>query len=76
MNQSFYHYSGSLTTPPCTENTQYVVFQEVQLISFEDLANFNRFWAKNPNFKAAGGNSRSMQPINYRPVYHKLVTYN
>ena len=30
---SFYYYKGSLTTPPCTENIDWFIFSEIQLMS-------------------------------------------
>jgi carbonic anhydrase len=35
-----YRYSGSLTTPPCTEGVAWIVFAEPMTISDEDMARF------------------------------------
>lgn len=37
---AYYHYQGSLTTPPCTEGVEWFVLQEVQQISAAQLAKF------------------------------------
>ena len=40
MGQSFYHYTGSFTTPPCTEGVKFLVMSEVQYITLADMATF------------------------------------
>ena len=71
---SFFHYKGSLTTPNCTEGVNFLVLAEVQYISFDDMANFKRFWKNNKAFATYSGNNRLVQPLNGRPVYYKEVT--
>lgn len=36
----FYHYQGSLTTPPCTENVNWFLFRDVLTISEAHLKAF------------------------------------
>lgn len=40
LDQSFYHYTGSLTTPPCTNGTEWVVLRHRGTLSAEQLAVF------------------------------------
>ena len=77
MNQTFYHYMGSLTTQPCIEGAAYIVFEEVQYMTFDDYANFKRFWSGNSNFSANdNGNSCNTRPLNGRPVYYSFVSFD
>lgn len=61
-NKSFYHYSGSLTTPPCSEVVQWYVLKEALTASPEQLAQFEGI-LKN--------NYRNVQALNGRQIYSK-----
>lgn len=63
-----YSYSGSLTTPPCTESVTWAVIDDPQPISDEQLAGFTRRWSKAEGWEGHG-NNRNIQPINERTVY-------
>lgn len=67
VNKSFWHYEGSLTTPPCDETVQWFVFKEVLLIP----QGIFQAWSKTPS--ATGTpilyNFRKTQPINGRQVF-------
>ena len=54
-----YHYSGSLTTPPCTEGVEWMVMKETIELSGEQIAAFRRLYH---------GNARPVQPLNDRKV--------
>lgn len=54
-----YRYSGSLTTPPCTEGVDWVVMQEPQLVGSAALEAFADRYAPN---------NRRVQPLNDRQV--------
>jgi carbonic anhydrase len=54
-----YRYTGSLTTPPCTEGVEWIVMQEVQPVGRNALAAFtDRYPA----------NNRPVQPLNDRVI--------
>ena len=57
----YYHYEGSLTTPPCTEGVDWYVLQEIRTISQEQV---NRIAALHNGF-----NHRPIQERNGRDVF-------
>lgn len=61
-NKSFYSYSGSLTTPPCTENVNWIVFKQPLIISLEEVLKLKDNMPIN--------NYRNEQPLNDRKVYY------
>lgn len=58
-NKTVFHYSGSLTTPPCSENVNWYLMANSKTVSQEQLNKFQRL---------IGENSRPIQPINWRTV--------
>ena len=60
----FYSYSGSLTTPPCTENVNWVIFKEPIIISLDEVLKLKNNMPLN--------NYRNEQPVNDRIIYHNL----
>ncbi|MGB5322680.1 carbonic anhydrase [Lutimonas sp.] len=64
-NKSYYAYGGSLTTPPCSENVQWVIFKEPIAVSLEEVLKLK------DNMPLE--NYRDEQPLNGRMVYlHKM----
>jgi carbonic anhydrase len=57
--RNFWHFQGSLTTPPCTEGVQWFVLREVQEISKEQLLRFQNIFPMN---------ARPVQPLNGREI--------
>ena len=74
--EKFYHYEGSLTTPPCTEGLNWFVLHETQPISKEQVEAFTTMWAGNPEFSQGHGNFRVTQPLNGRTVYRPSTHTN
>ncbi|KGB93030.1 carbonic anhydrase family protein [Burkholderia cepacia] len=55
----YYHYLGSLTTPPLTENVEWYVLDEPVELSAEDITAFRMRYSHN---------ARVVQPLNGRPL--------
>ena len=70
--QDKYHYLGSLTTPPWTENVNWFVFKNTIKITTAQLEEFSRIWKENEEFAGGKGNNRPPQSLNGRSVY--LIT--
>lgn len=54
-----YHYTGSLTTPPCSENVQWLVLRDMVSLTADQIQAFS---------SRIGPNNRPTQPLNDRPV--------
>ncbi|KGL63184.1 carbonic anhydrase [Polaribacter sp. Hel1_85] len=60
QNTDFYSYGGSLTTPPCTESVNWVIFKNPIIVSVEEVLKLKNNMPKN--------NYRNEQPLNGRVV--------
>lgn len=58
-NKSYYHYLGSLTTPPLVENVEWYIMKNPVEISKEQLKQFKKFYSHN---------NRNLQPLNNRII--------
>lgn len=61
-SRTYFNYSGSLTTPPCSEAVEWCVFAEPVAISDMDLLDFIQFSGGG----VPGANSRPITPMNGR----------
>lgn len=59
--KTFYSYNGSLTTPPCTEGVNWIVFKEPIILSLEEVQKLKSNMPLD--------NFRGEQPLNGRLVY-------
>ena len=59
-DQSFLYYNGSLTTPPCTEEVKWVIYEQPIEMSKEQIEAFQQIFPHH--------NHRPVQPLNEREV--------
>ncbi len=59
-NRTAYTFSGSLTTPPCSQNVGWIVMKTPITVSHDTLARFQ---------KLLGKNNRPVQPANDRAIF-------
>ncbi len=60
VGSGFYHYDGSLTTPPCSQGVKWYVRKTPTFLSDEQIAAFTAVY---------NHNNRPVQPINARTLY-------
>lgn len=58
-NKSYYHYLGSLTTPPLNENVEWYVLENPVEVSSEQIDSFKKLYSHN---------NREVQPLNDRVI--------
>jgi len=58
-DMTYFNYSGSLTTPPCTEGVNWMLLAAPVELSTEQIAQFRSLY---------DANARPVQPVNGRPV--------
>jgi carbonic anhydrase len=59
-DRTYFAYTGSLTTPPCTENVQWFIFKEPITVSLEQVEILKKLMPLN--------NYRTEQARNDRPI--------
>jgi carbonic anhydrase len=65
---SFWTYSGSLTTPPCSEGVKWTVLKNPIQISQASLKRFRDIIAGFPGYETAPVNNRPTRPLNGRVI--------
>ena len=68
INSKFYYYTGSSTEPNCYEGTIYVIFNEIQSVSVNQMARFRNVLRTSMGIKLIK-NWRFLQPRNGRKIY-------
>lgn len=58
-SKNYFHYLGSLTTPPLTENVEWYIFSEFVELSKEQIEKFQEYYHDN---------HRNLQPLNGRSI--------
>lgn len=59
-DQAYYHYNGSLTTPPCAEDVKWIVFEKPIEMSKEQIQAYKEIFPDN---------HRPVQPLNDREIF-------
>lgn len=59
-NREYYRFSGSLTTPPCSEGVRWIIMKEIQYASDKQIRQFSELMG-HPN-------NRPIQPLNGRII--------
>jgi carbonic anhydrase len=67
-NRQFIHYTGSLTTPPCTEGVAWYVMQTPIDMSEDQIRILRSALSQLESASAAGANNRPTQPLNGRKL--------
>ncbi|MEM7589216.1 MAG: carbonic anhydrase family protein [Myxococcota bacterium] len=65
QKQGYFHYQGSLTTPPCTQDVQWYVMTEPVMADQLQIAKLLQSIGGKPN-------NRPVQPLNGRTVWRRL----
>ena len=65
---SFYAYSGSLTTPGCSENVGWSVLSDGGRVSASAVAHFHKVISQFAGYAEYGNSNRPVQPLNDRVV--------
>merc|ERR1712066_593155 len=68
QGEEFYSFLGSLTTPPCTPNLEWVVLRQKMPIAQQDVDQFERYLRTAPQPDSYGMVDRPVQPLNGRPI--------
>ncbi|HEX5226428.1 MAG TPA: carbonic anhydrase family protein [Bryobacteraceae bacterium] len=66
--QLYYTYTGSLTTPPCTEGVRWVVMTTPVAVTSGFVQQLHTITAGFPNYSGYANNNRPIQPLNGRAV--------
>lgn len=67
LDETFYYYKGSLTTPPCTESVTWIIFPQLLTVSKAQLDAFQLLDSKENHH--LGNTYRKEQPLNGRKLY-------
>src|SRR5262245_582188 len=68
---SYYHYSGSLSTPPCSEGVRWFVLKEPVFASQTAIDHLHEVVAKLPAYNGFRDNNRPVRPLNGRVILNR-----
>lgn len=67
-SKSYYSYTGSLTTPPCSESVRWFVLTKPVEVSDAVIRQLHSLIAAFPGYEGYQNNNRPLAPLNGRPV--------
>ncbi len=68
FDRSYYTYSGSLTTPPCSEGVRWFVLKEPVFVSQAAIDHLHEVIAEFPGYDGFPNNNRPVRPLNGRVI--------
>jgi carbonic anhydrase len=68
---SYYNYSGSLTTPPCSEGVRWFVLKEPVFVTQGAIDCFRKIIGQFPNY-TTDNNNRPVRPLNGRAILNRI----
>eukprot|EP00929_Paragymnodinium_shiwhaense_P007888 TRINITY_DN11180_c0_g1_i1.p1 TRINITY_DN11180_c0_g1~~TRINITY_DN11180_c0_g1_i1.p1 ORF type:complete len:1294 (+),score=165.93 TRINITY_DN11180_c0_g1_i1:88-3882(+) len=69
LQKHFYHYVGSLTTPPCSETVRWFILKDILTVDQAQVDSFHALYGMGPP-----ANNRPLQPYNARQLYMDTVS--
>jgi len=71
--ERYYNYSGSLTTPPCSEGVRWFVLKEPVFVSQEAIEHLHEVISEFDNYGGFADNNRPVRPLNGRVILKRKV---
>lgn len=71
QSKRYYNYSGSLTTPPCSEGVRWFVLKEPVFVSQEAIDRLHEIISDFPHYDGFPDNNRPVRPLNGRAILKK-----
>ena len=71
QHRSYYAYSGSLTTPPCSEGVRWFVLKEPVRVSQEAVDHLHEIIGHFPGYGGFHDNNRPVRPLNGRVILNR-----
>ncbi len=70
---SYYTYTGSLTTPPCTEGVRWIVLKNPVLVSQASVNRLHQIISLFPGYEGYANNNRPVRPLNGRNILNQIL---
>lgn len=70
-NRNYYTYSGSLTTPPCSEGVRWFVLKKPVFVSQAAIDHLHEVISEFENYEGFSDNNRPVRPLNGRAILNR-----